>query len=308
MENTKNATMGYIYALQAFLTWGILPIFWKLFSDVPALEILAHRIFWSFAFLVILLLLTRQKKVWIYLRQKTTRNSLIISSLLIGLNWGLFIYAVSSKQIIEASLGYYINPIVNVILGMIVLNEKLDKLKYIAVLIASTAVIYLTIDYGKFPWIAIVLACSFGLYGLTKKTAGIEAIPALAVETLILAPFALGYILYKMWIGTGAIFSGSISTSSYLMLAGIVTTLPLYWFAKGAQRIPLSALGFMQYIAPTLMLLIGVLIYNEPFRYEQLIAFGLIWLALTLYTTSIIRNTRKKIKTGLKSNLQGQIQ
>jgi chloramphenicol-sensitive protein RarD len=296
MENTKNATMGYVYALQAFLTWGILPIFWKLFSDVPALEILAHRIFWSFAFLIILLILTRQKNVWSLLRQKKTRKSLIISSLLIGLNWGLFIYAVNTKQIVEASLGYYINPIVNVILGMIVLNEKLDKLKYIAVLIASAAVLYLTIDYGKFPWISIILACSFGLYGLTKKTAGIEAIPALAVETLILAPFALGYILYKMWIGSGALFTGSISTSSYLMLTGIVTTLPLYWFAKGAQRIPLSALGFMQYIAPTLMLLIGILIYNEPFRYEQFIAFGLIWLALTLYTTSIIRNTRKKIK------------
>ncbi|MDQ1772531.1 EamA family transporter RarD [Labilibaculum sp. A4] len=297
MEDTKNATMGYVYALQAFLTWGILPIFWKLLSNVSAIEILAHRIFWSFVFLIILLLLTRKKNVWNLLRQKKTRKSLIISSLLIGLNWGLFIYAVNAKQIVEASLGYYINPIVNVILGMIVLNEKLDKLKYIAVLIASTAVIYLTIDYGKFPWISIVLACSFGLYGLTKKTAGIEAISALAVETLILAPFALGYILYKMWIGNGALFTGSISTSGYLMLTGIVTTLPLYWFAKGAQRIPLSALGFMQYIAPTLMLLIGVLIYNEPFRHEQLIAFGLIWIALALYTTSIIRNTRNKIKS-----------
>lgn len=297
MEDSKNTTIGYVYALQAFFTWGILPIFWKLLSNVSAIEILAHRIFWSFAFLIILLLLTRKKNVWNLLRQKKTRKSLIISSLLIGLNWGLFIYAVNAKQIVEASLGYYINPIVNVILGMIVLNEKLDKLKYIAVLIASAAVIYLTIDYGKFPWIAIILACSFGLYGLTKKTAGIEAIPALAVETLILAPFALGYILYKMWIGNGALFTGSISISSYLMLTGIVTTLPLYWFAKGAQRIPLSALGFMQYIAPTLMLLIGVLIYNEPFRYEQLIAFGLIWIALALYTTSIIRNTRKKIKS-----------
>ncbi|MDM8159635.1 EamA family transporter RarD [Labilibaculum sp. K2S] len=297
MEDTKNATMGYVYALQAFLTWGILPIFWKLLSNVSAIEILAHRIFWSFVFLIILLLLTRKKNVWNLLRQKKTRKSLIISSLLIGLNWGLFIYAVNAKQIVEASLGYYINPIVNVILGMIVLNEKLDKLKYIAVLIASTAVIYLTIDYGKFPWISIILACSFGLYGLTKKTAGIEAISALAVETLILAPFALGYILYKMWIGNGALFTGSISTSSYLMLTGIVTTLPLYWFAKGAQQIPLSALGFMQYIAPTLMLLIGVLIYNEPFRYEQLIAFGLIWIALALYTTSIIRNTRNKIRS-----------
>ncbi|PKQ61999.1 hypothetical protein BZG02_13750 [Labilibaculum filiforme] len=296
MDDTKNITMGYIYAIQAFFAWGILPIFWKLLSDVPAIEILAHRIFWSYIFLMILLFISKRKNVWNLLKQKKSRNSLIISSLLIGVNWGLFIYAVNTNQIVEASLGYYINPIVNVTLGMLILDEKLDKLKYIAVLIASIAVIYLTIDYGKFPWISILLACSFGLYGLTKKTAGIEAVPALAIETFLLAPFALGFIIYKVGTGSGALFTGTISTSIYLILTGIVTTLPLYWFAKGAQRIPLSALGFMQYIGPTLMLLIGVLLYDEPFRYEQITAFSLIWIALILYTTSIIRNTRKKTK------------
>lgn len=286
--------MGYVYALQAFFAWGILPIFWKLLSHVSAVEVLAHRIFWSFVFLLLLLLWTKQKRLLDLLRQKKTRNSLIISSLLIGGNWGLFIYAVNTNQIVEASLGYYINPIVNVVLGMLVLNEKLDRLKTLALILASSAVIYLTIDYGQFPWIAIILACSFGFYGLVKKTAGIEAIPALAVETLILTPVAAIYIIYLLIDGSGALFIGNWTTDSYLMLTGVVTTLPLYWFAKGAQRIPLSAVGFMQYIGPTLMLLIGVIIYKESFKYEQAIAFGLIWFALAIYTYSMIKNTKKK--------------
>ncbi|NOU59939.1 EamA family transporter RarD [Marinifilum caeruleilacunae] len=297
MENSKNSSIGYIYALQAFFAWGILPLFWKLLSDIPALEVLAHRIFWSFIFLLLFILIKKQKRIVDLLKQKKTRNSLIVSSLLIGGNWGLFIYAVNINQIVEASLGYYINPIVNVLLGMIILKEKLDKLKSIALIIACIAVIYLTIDYGKFPWIAIILAGSFGFYGLVKKTAGIEAIPALTVETFILAPFAAISIGWQLFDGTGAIFVGNISTDIYLILTGIVTTLPLYWFAKGAQRIPLSAIGFMQYIGPSLMLLIGVFVYNEPFRREQAIAFGLIWFALVLYSFSMVRNTKQKTKS-----------
>jgi chloramphenicol-sensitive protein RarD len=297
MKESKDSAIGYVYALQAFFAWGILPIFWKLLSHVSAFEILAHRILWSFLFLALFLFWTRQNKILYLLKQKKTRISLTISSLLIGVNWGFFIYAVNSNQIVEASLGYYINPIVNVFLGIIVLNEKLDKLKFAALLIACIAVVYLTIDYGKFPWLAILLACTFGLYGLVKKTAGIEAIPALSIETLLLTPFALIYIVYKLWVGTGAFLTIDGFTNTYLILTGIVTSFPLYWFAKGAQRIPLSALGFMQYIGPSLMLLIGILIYKEEFRHEQAIAFGMIWFALILYTFSMIRNTKRKLRS-----------
>jgi chloramphenicol-sensitive protein RarD len=297
MEHSKNSGMGYVYALQAFFAWGVLPLFWKLLSSIPALEVLAHRIFWSFVFLLLFILIKKQRSLINLLKQKKTRNSLLISSILIGGNWGLFIYAVNINQIVEASLGYYINPIVNVLLGMIILKEKLNTLKTIALIIASAAVIYLTIDYGQFPWIAIILAGSFGFYGLVKKTAGIEAIPALTVETFILTPVATGFIFWKLIDKSGALFSGNISTDAYLILTGIVTTLPLYWFAKGAQRIPLSAVGFMQYIGPTLMLLIGVFVYDEPFRREQIIAFSLIWFALGLYTISMIKGTRQKIKS-----------
>lgn len=296
MENSKSSSIGYIYALQAFFAWGILPLFWKLLSDIPALEVLSHRIFWSFVFLLLFILIKRQRNIVDLLKQRKSRNSLIISSLLIGGNWGLFIYAVNINQIVEASLGYYINPIVNVLLGMLILQERLDKLKTVALVIACIAVIYLTIDYGKFPWIAIILAGSFGFYGLVKKTAGIEAIPALTVETFILAPFAGVFIVWQLMDGSGALFSGSLSTDTYLILTGIVTTLPLYWFAKGAQRIPLSAIGFMQYIGPSLMLLIGVFVYDEPFRREQVIAFSMIWFALLLYSFSMVRNTKQKVK------------
>ncbi|MFT5749183.1 MAG: chloramphenicol-sensitive protein RarD [Ancylomarina sp.] len=293
MDKRSSTTAGYIYTLQAFLAWGILPIYWKLLNSVPALEILAHRIFWSFIFLFIWLLFTKQKRIWDLLKQRKTRNSLLLSSLLIGSNWGLYIYAVNSNQIIEASLGYYITPLMNIILGMIVLKERLDKLKLIALIIACLSVIYLTLDYGQFPWISIYLAVSFSLYGLIKKTAGIEAMPALSIETLILTPIAAAFIGYKMILGSGTLFVGPSFIDIMFIMSGVATTLPLYWFAKGAQRIPLSSVGFMQYIAPSIMLIIGIVIYGETFNHEQVIAFGMIWIALALYTISMIRNTRK---------------
>lgn len=293
MGAKSTTTTGYIYTLQAFLAWGILPIYWKLLNSVPALEILAHRIFWSFIFLFAWLLWTKQKRIWDLLKQKKTRKSLLLSSLLIGSNWGLYIYAVNSDQIIEASLGYYITPLMNIMLGMLVLKEKLDKLKLSALIIASLSVIYLTLDYGQFPWISIYLAISFSLYGLIKKTAGIEAMPALSIETLILTPIAAIFIGYKMILGSGALFAGPNFIDIMFILSGVATTLPLYWFAKGAQRIPLSSVGFMQYIGPSIMLIIGIVMYGERFKQEQAIAFGLIWIALVLYTTSMIRNTRK---------------
>jgi len=297
MGERSSTTAGYIYTLQAFLAWGILPIYWKLLNSVPALEILSHRIFWSFIFLFLWLLLTKQKRTWNLLKQKKTRNSLLLSSLLIGSNWGLYIYAVNSNQIIEASLGYYITPLMNIMLGMLVLKEKLDKLKLSALIIASFSVLYLTLDYGQFPWIAIVLAVSFSIYGLIKKTAGIEAMPALNIETLLLTPIAAGFIGYKLIAGTGSLFVGSSSIDLLFIMSGVATTLPLYWFAKGAQRIPLSSVGFMQYIGPSIMLIIGIVMYGETFKQEQAIAFGLIWIALVLYTISMIRNTRmNKIK------------
>ncbi|MDE5424302.1 EamA family transporter RarD [Ancylomarina sp. DW003] len=293
MSERSSTSAGYIYTLQAFLAWGILPIYWKLLNSAPALEILAHRIFWSFVFLFLWLFWSKQRRSLGLLKQKKTRNSLLLSSLLIGSNWGLYIYAVNSNQIIEASLGYYITPLMNIMLGMIVLKEKLDKLKLSALVIASLSVLYLTFDYGQFPWIAVVLAVSFSVYGLIKKTAGIEAMPALSIETLILTPIAAGFIGYKLIAGTGSLFVGLSSMDILFIMSGVATTLPLYWFAKGAQRIPLSSVGFMQYIGPSIMLIIGIVMYDESFKQEQAIAFGLIWIALVLYTISMIRNTRK---------------
>lgn len=296
MKNANNITLGYIYALQAFLAWGFLPFFWKSLLHVDALEILAHRIIWSFGFLLLLLFIGKQKNTWKLLRERRTRNNLLCTSLLIGANWGTFIYAVNSNQIVEASLGYYINPIINVFLGMVILKEKLDKLKIAALIIASISVAYLTIDYGQFPWIAIFLASSFGFYGLLKKTAKIDAIPALTIETLFLTPVALGYVIFLLYNHTGSFAATTPSTNILLILTGVATTLPLYWFAKGAHRIPLSSIGFLQYIGPTLMLLIGIFAYNETFKSEQILAFSLIWIALFIYSISLIRNARRQKK------------
>ncbi len=292
MNSNRDSVLGYFYAFLAFIAWGILPVYWKLLKAVPAWEILAHRIFWSFIFLFILLLIKQRHRIFGLLRSRKTRNTLLITSLLIGSNWGVYIYAVNTRQIVEASLGYYITPLINVALGMLVLHERLDKLKFIALLLAVAAVAYLTIDYGHFPWIALYLAFSFGFYGLLKKTSGIEAMPALAIETLMITPFAALFIVWKLFDGTGYLFAGDPVTNILLIVTGVVTSMPLFWFAMGAQRISLTSVGFMQYIAPTLMLLLGIIVYGESFRYEQSIAFGCIWVALVFYSVSMLK--RKK--------------
>lgn len=290
MNLKRDTQKGFGYTLIAFLTWGVLPIYWKWLKMVPAWEILAHRIFWSFIFVVIILAYRKKLRLKKWLTNAKALKTLTITALLIGSNWGVYIYAVNADRIVEASLGYYITPLVNVGLGMILLKERLDLMKKTALLLAATAVIYLTIDYGKFPWLSLFLAFSFGFYGLLKKTSGIEALPALAIETLILAPVALLFIGTKWIDNTGYLFNSSTTTNILLIATGIVTTLPLLWFALGAQRIPLTSVGFMQYIGPSIMLLIGILVYNEPFQYEQIIAFSLIWIALVFYSLSMINN------------------
>ncbi|MCL3779842.1 EamA family transporter RarD [Prolixibacteraceae bacterium JC049] len=296
MELANETKRGYGYTVIAFLSWGVLPIYWKWLKEIPAWEILAHRIFWSFVFVVLILIYRKKLKLKQWLSDKKAMKALVVTALLVGSNWGVYIYAVNADRIVEASLGYYITPLVNVALGMLLLNEKLDRLKMVALILAALAVVYLTIDYGKFPWLSIYLAFSFGFYGLLKKTSGVEAMPALAVETLILTPLAIVFIGMQWFNDSGALFTSSLNTHLLLIGTGVVTTLPLLWFGLGAQRIPLSSVGFIQYIGPSLMLLIGIVLYKEPFRYEQIIAFSLIWLALGFYSYSMIKNRLQKKK------------
>ena len=294
MLNTNAQAAGYLYTFQAFLTWGLLPIYWKWLDHLPALEILAHRIFWSLLFVLLFLFWKKNLKLGPIFKNRKSLFTLIVAGILVGSNWGLYIYAVNTNHIVEASLGYYITPLFNIALGILFLKERLNKIQLIALLLAATAVIYLTVDYGRFPWISIYLAISFAIYGLLKKTSGVEPMPALAIETMALTPFALGYIVWHMINGTGHLFAESRMVDFLLIMAGVATTMPLYWFGLGAKRISLTSVGFMQYMAPTIMLLLGVFIYQEAFPYEKQVAFSCIWLALGLYSYSVITNYRKQ--------------
>lgn len=294
MSTQHGQASGYLYTFQAFLTWGLLPIYWKFLSHIPALEILSHRIFWSLVFSLLFLAWKKQLRLAPIFTNKKAFGTLAITGLLVGSNWGVYIYAVNINHIVEASLGYYITPLINVTLGIIFLKERLNKLQLAAILLAAAAVIYLTVDYGRFPWISIYLAASFGVYGLLKKMSGVEAMPALTIETMVLSPFALSYIIWGLLSGEGHLFTESLQTDALLIMAGVVTTMPLYWFGIGAKRISLTSVGFMQYVGPTIMLLLGIFLYQEGFPKEKQVAFAAIWIALALYSYSIILNYKRR--------------
>jgi len=286
-------TTGTIYALAAFILWGILPVYWKLLDAVPAGEILAHRIFWSAVFVTAVLVYIGRKNFLTLLRNRKSRYSLIVTGTLIGVNWFTYIFAVHTDRIVEASMGYYINPLISIFLGLVVLKERLTRIQWIALLLALIGVLVITIQFGRIPWIALILSGTFGLYGLIKKMMNLDALSSLGVETVLLAPIAGGFLLMQAASGTGALFKIDIGIDVLLIFSGAITALPLYWFAQSARRIPLSRIGFLQYIAPTLMLLMGVIVYREPFTSVHTVSFGLIWTALLLYSYSTFVVMRK---------------
>lgn len=276
---------GIFYTAAAYLLWGFLPVYWKALIDVPAAQILAHRIVWSLVFLAALI---TWKRNWGSLRRavKTSKTALIVlaSSGLILVNWGTYIWAVNAGYIVETSLGYFINPLVSVVLGVVLLKENLRPAQWIPVGLALFGVLYLTIGYGQLPWISLVLAFSFGLYGLVKKTAPLEALHGLTLETAVLSiPCGL-FLLFLGFQGDGSFLESGLRTDILLILTGVVTSSPLLLFGMGARLIPLVTVGLLQYIAPTCQFLLGVLVYNEPLTMERLVGFCIIWLALIIYT------------------------
>ncbi|WP_186575930.1 EamA family transporter RarD [Aquibacillus kalidii] len=291
MDN-KEFKIGIIYAALSYILWGFLPIYWKAFDNVSAGAILAHRIVWSFVFMVFLLLITRSWRsfvkecvqIW---HDKKKLIGISMASLVISINWLIFIWAVNSDHVIQASLGYYINPLISILLGMLVLKEKLTRWQVFSFILAGIGVIYLTFNFGVFPWISIVLALSFGLYGLLKKTVDINSMFGLTIETMIVCPFAFIFLLTTQVNASTFQFEHLWSATTVLLLgSGIATAVPLLLFASGAKRIPLSMVGFLQYFAPTLMLILGVFLYHEVFTHAHLIAFICIWTALGIYTVS----------------------
>jgi len=281
---------GALYAALAYGTWGVLPVYWKLLGGVPLLEVLAHRVLGTVLFTAALLAILRQTpELGVALRSRRERLSLLMSGVLIGLNWGVFIWAVGAGRILETSLGYYLNPLVNVLLGTLLLHERLSRAQGIAVALAGLGVLVMLMSHGELPWIALVLASSFGLYGLLHKLTSVRPIAALAIETGVLAPAALATLCLATEPVGGALLTAEPLAQTLLALAGPVTALPLLWFASAARRLRLSTLGLFQYLAPTLALLVAVFLYGEPFTRAHAIAFALIWSALALYTVDALR-------------------
>lgn len=282
--------LGIIYTASSYLLWGLLPLYWKLMNEISAWEILAHRIIWSLGFVIILIFSIQRwdafkKECRAIIKNKKKAIGITLASLFITMNWFTYIWAVNSNHVVEVSLGYYINPLVSIILGMIVLKEKLSPFQFISFFLAAIGVGYMTLHFGSFPWIALMLAFSFGMYGLLKKLVPLESLFGLAIETMIVTPIAL---IYLTTIG-GGVFGGNASATLLLLGGGIATAIPLLLFASGAKRIPLSMVGFLQYIAPTLMLIFGVFLYGEPFTNVHIVSFTFIWVALIIYSVSRTR-------------------
>jgi chloramphenicol-sensitive protein RarD len=285
-ESQQKSLLGVAYASSAFLIWGLSPVYWKVLHSIPAFEIIMHRVIWSFLFVLIMLIFQRH---WNEFKAtvKNRRTFLILfpSTVLLATNWFIYIWAVNHEHVLQASLGYFINPLVNVLLGMVFLKERLRLLQTVSLVLAGIGVLYLTFHYGEFPWIALSLAFAFGFYGLIRKVAPVSSLVGLSVEMFLLSVPALAYIIVLHSQGTGALFRLSVKIDLFLMGTAFLTAVPLLLFTLGARRLRLSTLGFLQYIAPSCMFLLGVFLYNEPLSTAQLLAFILIWTALCLYST-----------------------
>jgi len=280
--------LGLLYATGAFLLWGVVPVYWKMLQHVPALEILAHRIVWGLIFVAVWMTIRgRWQELWAVFRRPRTVAALLASTVFIATNWGLFIYAVNTNRILATSLGYYINPLVNVLLGLVVLHERLNQKQWFAVGLATLAVVLLTVQAGELPWISLVLPVSFGLYSLLRKTVHADAVVGLTFETAALFPIAAALLLRQELRGVGTLGNQGLGIDVLLVAAGAVTAVPLILFTLGLRRIPLSTAGLLQYIAPTCTFLLAVLVYDETFSTAHAVSFGLIWTALVIYSLDL---------------------
>ena len=292
---------GILAGIGAYIFWGLFPIYWRLLEEVPAIEILANRMVWSFAFMAIILTV---QKDWKWFREAAhNRKTLLtytLAAILLSINWFTYIWAVNAGFVVEASLGYFINPLVNILLGVIFLGEKLRRGQVAAVILAGLGVVYLTVSYGSLPWISLVLAFTFGMYGLIKKTARLESVHGFSLETTVLFLPALFFLLYREANGVDTLVPQGPVVTLLLVMAGPVTSIPLLLFGYAARRIPLSMLGFIQYIAPTLQFMLGVFVYAEPFPPTRLVGFSIIWLALLVYSLeSVFYNRKEKPEASL---------
>ena len=298
MQHTpdRETLKGISYGVAAYAFWGFVAVYFKFVDRVAPLEILAHRIIWSVVVLSILItLLHRWRAIAAVLATKRSLLYLLISTLLIAVNWFVFIWAVTHSRLVEASMGYFINPLVNVLLGFLFLRERLTRTEWASIALAAIAVTWLTVAAGVFPWISLILAASFGLYGLVRKLAGVASIEGLAIETTMLFPVAIAYLIYRQQAGTLSFLHDSTGLDLLLLAAGPLTTLPLLWFAAAVSRLRLATVGLLQYIAPTIQFLFAVVVYSEPFGRNRFVAFALIWVAIAIYSVDNFRNRGRRV-------------
>lgn len=287
---------GIIYGASSFALWGILPLYWKLLKAVPPLEILYHRIFWSFIIMVAVVFISKKwKSMFVVFSDVRKLVPVFLCGVLISINWYIYIYAVNTDQVIEASMGYYMNPLVMVLLGVTVFKERLNRLQLSAIVLAALGVIIVTVQYGRVPWIALVLACSFASYGLVKKMVAVEPIIGLTMETLIVMPVALFFILKLETGGTGTFATAPLALSLILAGSGIVTATPLLLYARGIEKTTFSMIGFLQYIAPSINLFLGIFVFREHFTMSHLISFCFIWAGLVIFTMSNVGILKESI-------------
>ena len=280
---------GLIYATLAFVSWGLYPLYLLVIASVSPLEVVLQRSVWSLVFVLGLLAVLRR---WAWMRtlagQPRRLGLFAVSALLLSVNWLVYVMAVQSGHLVEASLGYFINPLINVLLGVVVLHERLRRVQWVAVALAAAGVSWLTVSTGRLPWIALVLACSFGVYGLIRKTASLGAIEGFALETMLLAPVMVPALLWWTFARQGVLAQGDAALTGWVLLSGPLTAIPLLLFAAGARRLPLATLGLVQYLAPTITLLLGVWVFHEPFDHQRLIGFILIWSALAIVSADAL--------------------
>ena len=296
--NSEQTKQGILYVASSYLIWGFIPLFWKMLEHVPSIEILWNRIIWSFIFTVLFIVIIRKKDALIEDIKQLIRHpkqfiTITLASIFITINWFVYIWAVNHNQVLQTSLGYYINPLISVVFGVIFLKEKLSRATIIAVCIAAVGVISLTIYYAQIPYVALTLALSFASYSVLKKKVTLEATRGLAIETFVMVPLAIIAYLVLAKDQGAHLFTGDVKTTLLLMCGGILTAIPLVLFAKGASKIPLYLVGFIQYLSPTIVLLLGIFLYKEPFTTIEFFAFCCIWLAVFLFTVSKMVEARK---------------
>ncbi len=293
----SEARRGLLYGVAAYTLWGAFPLYWPLLEPAGAPEILAHRVLWSFVVLAAMVVVFRRTSQFRALfRSPRTAGLLAVAAALVSLNWLTYIWAVNNDHVVESSLGYFINPLVSVVMGILVFGERLRRWQWLAVGVASFAVVVLTIDYGRLPWVALVLACSFGTYGLAKKLAGVDAIESLTFETMLAAPFAAAYVGWLAAQGSLVFLTEGVGHALLLSTTGLVTAVPLICFGAAAVRIPLVTIGLLQYLAPTFQFILGVWIFHEPMPTSRWIGFMLVWAALAIFTAEALANRRSQLR------------